>query len=167
MGIKIPLTNVLDFNDAGDTGAASSTAGGVARTFTVPQDTENIVVKFTASTVAGGASCFLQTTDDGGTTWYDVARTSIVSNATNATAQWINATVGGGGGLRSGVTYAGASIITAGIGQVEASTLGTTAVSGMPILGTLNRIFIVYTGNVTTVTLARAQVKANGQSAGR
>lgn len=166
MGIKLPLTNVLDFNDAGDTGAASSTAGGVAKTFTVPQDTENLVVKFTASTVGGGVSCFLQTTDDGGTTWYDVARTSIVSNATNATAQWISAPVVGEG-LRSGVTFAGASIITAGIGQVEASTLGTTAVSGMPILGTLNRIFLVYTGNVTTVTLARAQVKANGQSAGR
>ena len=81
--IRLPLTTVLDYDDVGQTGA-TSVAGGVAKTFKIPQDADNIVVKLTASVIAGAVSATLQTTDDGGTTWYDVARTSVVSNANNA-----------------------------------------------------------------------------------
>ena len=80
MSIRLPLKQVLDVNNStvNATGPAS-TAGGVAHTFDLPQDTDNVVVKLTASVLAGGVSATLQTTDDGGTTWYDVARTSIIS----------------------------------------------------------------------------------------
>lgn len=162
MSIRFPLQTVLDYDDAGNVGAGS-VAGGVAKNFTLQQDTDNIVVKFTASIVGAAASAFLQTSDDGGSTWYDVARTSIVSLINNANAQWISAPVINPG-QRTAVTQS-ASVITAGIGSSGASTLGSQQVSGLPILGPLNRVFIVYTGNITTNNGTRVQVKVNSQSA--
>lgn len=162
MAIRLPLKGVLDFNDSGDVGAGS-VAGGVAKTFYVPQDTDNVVVKFTASTVGGGVSATLQTTDDGGTTWYDIARTSIVSNANNATAQWISAPVITTG-VATGVNQA-SSLLSVGIGSAAASTLGSQQVSGLPVLSPLNRVFLRYTGNLTANALSRVEVKVNSQSA--
>ena len=43
MGIRFPLKTVLTYNDAGQTGA-TSVAGGVAKTFTIPQDADGVVV---------------------------------------------------------------------------------------------------------------------------
>lgn len=163
MAIRLPLTTVLDYNDAGQTGA-TSVAGGVAKQFLIPQDTDNVVVKFTASVIAGAASAIFQTSDDGGSTWYDVARTSVVSNANGTTAQWLSIPVVGAG-VRTGATFAGASIISAGIGNAAASTLAQGQVSGLPILGVTNRIFLVYTAAVSGTDLARVQVKVNSQSA--
>lgn len=171
MAIRLPLFGVLDYNDAGNVGA-SSTAGGVAKTFFLPQDTDNVVVKFTASTVGGGASALFQTTDDGGTTWYDVARTSVVSNtAGNTLAEWltISTTAPGfrstviGQNSVAGVTNTAIALNT--IGSAGASTLGSATQSGMPILGPLNRVFIQYTAAVSANALTRVQVKSNNQSA--
>lgn len=161
MSIRLPLTTVLSYDDAGQTGA-TSVAGGVAKTFYIPQDSDNIVVKLQASVIAGGVSAFLQTTDDGGTTWFDVARTSVVSNANGTTAQWISAPVVNGG-VATGVNKA-SSLLSVGIGSAAASTLGSQAVSGMPILSTLNRVFLVYTAAVTSTDKALVQVKVNHQS---
>lgn len=165
MGIRLPLQTVLDYNDAGQTGA-TSVAGGVAKTFLIPQDADNVVVKMTASVIAGGVSAVLQTTDDGGTTWYDVARTSIVSNANNTTAEWISAPVIGAG-VATGVSGypAAGSILSVGIGSAAASTVGVRQNTGLPILGPLNRIFLRYTAAVSSTDLARVQVKVNSQSA--
>lgn len=162
MSIRLPLTQVLDFNDSGDLGAGS-VAGGVAKTFTIPQDTDNVVLKFTASITGGAASAVLQTTDDGGTTWYDTARTSIVSLVNDTTAQWLSVPVIGAG-QRTGVIQS-ASVITAGIGSAAASTLGSQQVSGLPILSQQARAFLIYTGNLTSNNGARVQVKVNSQSA--
>lgn len=162
MSIRLPLTQVLDYNDSGNLGA-TSVAGGVGKPFLIPQDTDNVVVKFTASTIGGAASAVFQTSDDGGTTWYDVARTSVVSLALNANAQWLSIPVVGAG-QRTGVIQS-ASVITAGIGSAAASTLGSQQVSGLPILGVNNRVFIIYTGNLTANDGARVQVKVNSQSA--
>ena len=81
MSVRLPLQTVLSVSNT-DLGAAS-VAGGYAYPFKIPQDCDNIVVKFMPSVVTGGMSVFLQTSDDGGTTYYDVARTSIVSNGRN------------------------------------------------------------------------------------
>ena len=90
MGVRLPLTTVLDRDDASDVGA-NSVAGMVTYPFFIPQDTDNVVLKFTASTVGGAVSAVLQTTDDGGTTWYDLGRTSIISNsAGNQNAQFLS-----------------------------------------------------------------------------
>src|SRR5207244_2435272 len=101
MAVRLPLQNVGIFTDT-DTGTAS-VAGGVPHPFQIPQDTDNIVVKMTASVVAAGASTVLQTSDDGGTTWFDVARTSIVSNGV---PQWLSASVNSPG-INTQVTFGG------------------------------------------------------------
>ena len=103
MGIRNPLKKVLDYDDVNNVGA-TSVAGFVTKTFRLPQDSTNVVVKYTESTVGGGGRVTLQTTDDGGTTWYDVASTSLVSNATNATAEWITmGTISNAGAIGSAV----------------------------------------------------------------
>lgn len=160
MGIRLPLQTVLDYDDVGQTGA-TSVAGGVAKTFTMPQDSDTVVVKLTASVIAGGVSATLQTSDDGGSSWYDVARSSVVSNANNTTADWIFGTTYGPGMATAVNGFPTASILTVGIGSAAASTLGVRQISGLPILGPLNRVFLRYTAAVTSTDLARVQVKVN------
>ena len=93
MSIRLPLRAVLSQTNHDEVGAGS-VDGVVTTTFRIPQDTDNIVVKFQACTVGGGVSALLQTTDDGGTTYYDVARTSIVSNSSvSGLAQWLSVPV--------------------------------------------------------------------------
>lgn len=174
MGIRFPLKTVLDYNDSPQTGS-TSLVGGVAKEFNIPQDTDNIVVKLAASVIAGGVSATLQTTDDGGVTWYDVARTSIVSftgrsvlgsDAGIANAEWLSVPVNGGG-VATGATFATGSIVSMGIGAAAASSLGVRQVSGLPILGPLNRVFLRYTAAVTSTDLARVKVMVNSQSGAR
>lgn len=162
MSIRITQNGVLDYNDAGNLGA-TSVAGGVAKSFLLPQDTDNVTVKMTASLVGAAASAVFQTSDDGGSTWYDVARTSVVSLANAQNAQWLSIPTFGNG-QRTGVIQS-ASVITAGIGSAAASTLGSQQVSGLPILGVNNRVFIAYTGNITTNDGVRVIVRSNNQSA--
>src|SRR3990167_6580568 len=153
MSIRLPLQTVLDQNNSTEVGSGpASVSGGIAYAFTLPQDTDNVVVKLQASILAGGVSATLQTTDDGGTTWYDVARTSIVSNANTTTAQWISSPVVGIGvrtttvqGNIPSVGGQAASSIYSATGSAAASTLGQLAVSGLPILSPTGRVFLTYT----------------------
>lgn len=163
MAIRLPLKTILSYDDVGQTGA-TSVAGGVAKTFTIPQDADNVVVKLTASVIAGAVSATLQTTDDGGTTWYDVARTSVVSNANTATATWASAPVNGFG-VSTGVNIPVGSIVAQGIANTAASSLGSRQVSGLPILSQQGRVFLIYTAAVTSTDLALVEVKVNSQSA--
>lgn len=173
MAIRLPLTGVLDYNNTTiQGGGPTSVAGGVAKQFNLPQDTDNVVVKLQASVMAGGVSATFQTSDDGGSTWYDVARTSIVSNANGTTAEWLNiSTITPGakttyvsGTVPSVGGQAAASIFSA-IGSSAASSLGQLAVSGLPILGPTNRIFLRYTAAVSSIISERVEVKVNNQSA--
>ncbi len=170
MAIRIATQTVLTAVDSSYTAGAASIAGGDAFPFLIPQDTDNVVVKFTASVSGGGVSAIFQTSDDGGTTYYDVARTSIVSNARNSNAEWLSIpVVSAGMGNSQGAT----SLIATGsligvnrtIGSAAASSLGSAQVSGLPILGVQNRIFIVATGAVSATSLIQAVVKVNSQSA--
>ena len=178
MAIRLPLSTISDYNQttengAGVAGANASVAGGQAIAFLIPQDCDNIVVKFAASIQGGGASAVFQTSDDGGTTWYDVARTSIVSNANATTAEWLSTPVIGTGVGTTVISTSNiansilsqASIYTA-IGNAAASTLAQKAVSGLPILGREGRVFIRYTAAITSVISMRATVSANSQSTG-
>lgn len=167
MSIRIPIQN-FSFVAANELGAGS-VAGGLAYQFNLPQDTDNVAVKFLASVAGAGYSATFQTSDDGGTTWYDVQRTSIVSNANNTTAEWLNIpTINDGVHNFSSVVAVG-SVITVSrtIGSSAASTLGVQEVSGLPILGIANRVFVRITGNVTSAAANSytIQVKANQQSA--
>lgn len=162
MALRLPLQGVLDYDDVGNVGAGS-VAGGVAKAFVLPQDTDNVVVKFTASTAGGGVSATFQTSDDGGTTWYDVARTSVVSNANNATAQWLSIPVVGAG-IATGVNQLN-SILSVAPGSAAASTLGQRQVSGLPLLSPTARVFLRYDAAITQNLLARVKVLTNSQSA--
>ena len=163
MSIRLPLKK-FQFDDSSDTGTGS-VAGGIPHTFNLPQDTDNVVVKLTASVAGTGISATLQTTDDGGTTWYDVARTSIVSNANSDTAQWLSVPVNGSG-VATGVNKAN-SILSAGIGSAAASTLGSQQVSGLPVLSQFSRVFVIINGNVTSAASNSiiTEVQVNSQSA--
>lgn len=163
MGIRKPLQTILDYNDAGQTGA-SSVAGGVARTFVIPQDSDAVVVKLTASVIAGAVSAVLQTTDDGGTTWYDVSRTSVVSNANNTTATWCAGFVNAGGIATAQNGFPTNSILSVGMRNTAASTLAANQVSGLPMLSDLGRVFLIYTAAVSSTDLARVKVMVNSES---
>lgn len=168
MGIRLPLRTVLDVADGVTATGPASTAGGIANTFDIPQDTDNVVVKFRASILGGGSSATFQTSDDGGTTWYDVARTSIVSNANATTAEWLNVGVHGLGfrptyGVASVGTGTAVSVLST-TGTAAASTLGNKEFSGLPILGLRNRIFRRYTSAVTSIISEDVEVMVNSQS---
>lgn len=171
MAIRLPLTTVVSYNDAGQTGA-TSVAGGVAVPFVIPQDTDNVVVKLSASVIAGAVSATLQTTDDGGITWYDVARTSVVSNTGasilgggDINAAWLSVPVTGAG-VATGQTYPVAGcILSSGVRQTAASSLGGGQVSGLPILSQTARVFLQYTAAVSSTDKALVEVKVNSQSA--
>jgi len=166
MSIRLPLQGVLDVTQT-DQGPGSLLVGGWAYNFKLPQDTDNVVVKFSSSVVAGGASAIFQTSDDGGTTFYDVARTSIVSNNAVGTApQWLSIPVVGGlpRNVTTGSLIAAGSLVSAVFnGSAGASTLSSGQSSGLPVLGIQNRVFVITTGNATAVS-ARIQVSANNQS---
>lgn len=162
MSIRLPLQTVLDVTTT-DLGAGS-VAGGYALPFTIPQDTDNIVVKLTPSVVTGHFGAILQTTDDGGNTWYDVARTSTISLAVRP--EWLSAPVISSGVNPIVVSNANAGSILGGtIGHAAASTLASRQVSGLPILGLRNRVFLVLGGGVTVNNGTRVEVKVNSQSA--
>lgn len=159
MAIRLPLTTVLDLDDSG----TSSIATGTSSEFNLPQDTDNIVLKLTASIVGGGVGAFLQTTDDGGTTWYDLGRTSVVSNATSATAQWLSVPVTGAG-IATGVNKSN-SILSVAIGAATASLVGIQQMTGLPVLSQKARVVLSYSAAGTSNATSRVQIKVNSQSA--
>jgi len=167
MSIRLPLQNVGTFTAAASETGAGSTAGGFAHAFILPQDTDNVVVKFTASCAGAGYSATLQTTDDGGTTWYDISRSSIVSNANATTATWCLGGVNGTGLATAQNGFPTASILTVGIRSTAASTLATNQISGLPILSQNARVFVRITGDITDAAANTYTVKVlvNSQTA--
>lgn len=161
MGIRIPLQTVVSFVDTGDVGAGS-VAGVATKIFRIPQDTDNIVMKLTASVVGGTVSATFQTTDDGGTTWYDVARTPTVAVANNTIANWATIPV-----ISNGFKVIPGSIVGGTIGSAAASVLAANSYSGLPVLSPTNRIALIYTGNLTANDLVQVDVKVNSQSGGK
>lgn len=171
MAIRLPLKTILSSDNNGEVGAGSI-GGGVPITFTIPQDTDNITVKFQASTVGGAVSAQLQTTDDGGTTWFGVARTSIVSNANGVTAQWLSVPVIGfgnrtftGNGVIGSVGGGTSASVQGTIGNASPSTVGMLQQTGLPILSQQGRIIIQITGDLTASAVLLTEVKVNSQSA--
>lgn len=172
MSIRKPLLTVLDYNDSGNTGLTSV----VSQNFFVPQDADNILVKVPVTSINGTsplAAIYLQTTDDGGTTWYDIARLPDVTQTaiTNANALWMNANVNGLG-VRTTVNPT-TSLLGGGMpgsvlsvtGNASMRSLAAQTMSGLPIMGSLNRIQISYAGTVLLNAGLQVQVKVNSQEA--
>lgn len=161
MGIRLPIQTVLDYNDSGNVGATSI----VSKTFVLPQDTDSVIMKVPVTSISGTApvvDVFLQTSDDGGSTWYDCANirptSTVISSVlfvNNATAMFAGVPViVGGGRSNSSVT-----------GNTSASSLGANQYSGLPIMGTVGRVSIKYSGTITTNNGMQVQVKTAQQSA--
>lgn len=164
MAIRLPLRVVLSSNNNDEVGAGSA-LGVLGIPFVIPQDTDNVTVKLTATTAGGAVSAQLQTTDDGGTTWFGVARTSVVSAATGDTAQWLSVPVSGFGFRSSSVVAVGSIFTAAQIGSAAPSTLGTGGgYTGLPVLSQQARIAVQIVGNLTSSSIL-TEVKVNSQSA--
>ena len=163
---------LLSVDDGLTATGPASTAGGVANAFLLPQDCDNVVVKFHASIVGGGSSLIFQTSDDGGSTWWDVQRTSIISNGASVLAEWLSvpvATLGVKTGVIAPSVVAVGSVQSFGsimttIGRAGASTLSQREVSGLPIMGRNARVFRIYTAAVTSIISESIRVSANSQS---
>lgn len=167
MSIRLPLQVVLSSDNSTEVGAGS-VGGGVAIPFMIPQDTDNITLKFIASVAGGGVSAQLQTTDDGGTTWFALGRTSVVSNATGDNVQWL--TISTSGNPTGGSSVVGVGSVQSGftIGSAQPSTMGTSGdISGLPVLSQQARVLLQISGNVTAAASNQivTQVKVNQQSA--
>src|SRR3990167_7306915 len=102
MSIRLPLKTVLSVDDGLTATGPASVSGGIANAFQLPQDTDGVVVKYNASIMGGGASLTFQTSDDGGSTWFDVQRTSIISNGASVLTEFLYVPVVTSG-LRTGV----------------------------------------------------------------
>lgn len=130
--------------------------GTVLYPFTVPQDLQSVAVKvFLNSTwnASGSALVYFQTSEDGGTTWRDMAVISIgaatiAATMNNQNAQFFTIAVAGhtDRGAANFVGSVAASTLSA--GTPAASAVGVT--SGLPILGTANRVQITYANTITT-----------------
>lgn len=163
MSIRLPLVTVLSSTNNDEVGAGS-VGGGVPILFTIPQDTDNIVLKLTASTVGGGVSAQVQTTDDGGTTWYGLGRTSVVSNAVGDNVEWLSLSVTGTQPSSGSVVAVGSVITTGAIGSAQPSTLASKDVSGLPVLSQQGRVIIQMQAAITSSSIL-TQIKVNSQTA--
>lgn len=166
MSIRLPLQALVQDLRPTETGT-SSVGGTINIPVTLPQDTDNVVVKLVASVAGAGVSAQLQTTDDGGTTWYGIGRTSVVSNAVGDNAQWISATVIGTGLASSSLVAVGSVVAGNGIGSAQPSTLSSGDLSGMPILSPTARVALQIMGNITAAAsnIITTTVSANSQGA--
>lgn len=166
MSIRLPLQAVVQDVRPSETGT-SSIGGTINIPVTLPQDTDNVVVKLVASVAGAGVSAQLQTTDDGGITWYGIGRTSVVSNAVGDNAQWISATVLGTGLASSSIVAVGSVIAGQGIGSAQPSTLSSGDLTGMPILSPTARVALQIVGSITVAAsnIITTTVSANSQSA--
>lgn len=165
MAIRLPLTTVISQTNDNEVGAGSVNGVVAGAAFQLPIDTDNVTVKFTASVVGGGVSAMLQTTDDGGVTWYGVARTSIVSAAAGDAVQWLSVPVAGFGMRGASVISTVPSIVSgATIGSASPSTLGSQGgYTGLPILSSTARIALQLQSGITVSSLL-TQVKVNSQA---
>lgn len=166
MAIRLPLKTVLSSDNSTELGAGS-VGGGIGIPFTILQDADNIVLKLTASVAGGGISAQIQTTDDGGTTWYSNGRTSVVSNAVGDNVQWLSISTLGMGIQSSSVVATGSVIAGTGIGSATPSAVGSGEMTGLPILSQQGRVLLQIVGSLTSAAsnVIIAEVKINSQSA--
>lgn len=130
-------------------------------TFMAPTDITSLTFKM--QTIGGAAltgtsptlNVYIQTTDDGGATWYDCAAfTQLTTNSlTNAAALWAVVPVDGTAAKTNGYT-----------GVATAASITAANLSGLPILSQLVKISFVYGGTVATNAGVKIDVKATQAS---
>lgn len=165
MAIRLPLTTVIAQNNNDEVGAGSVNGVVAGTAFQLPVDTDNITLKLAVTAAGGGVSAMLQTTDDGGTTWFGLGRTSIVTAAQGDAVQWLSIPVAGFGMRGASVIGTVPSIVSgATIGSAAPSTLGSQGgYTGLPVLSTTARIVLQLQSGVTSSSIL-TQVKVNSQA---
>lgn len=131
----------------------ATAAATTSQTFMIPQDADSIVARFytTSNFTPQGtnaAQVTIQTSEDGGTTWRDVAAWTTQAAIVLDVAHFASIPCIGGNG-RGVANW---------IGSVQASTLALAATasvatgiaSGLPMMGTLGRVQLTITGTLTT-----------------
>lgn len=166
MSIRFPLQTIVSQNNNDEVGAGSVNGVVAGAPFQIPSDTDNVTVKLTATVAGGGISAQIQTTDDGGVTWYGLGRTSIVSAATGDATQWLSIPVVGFGIRGASVIGTVPSIVSGAIiGNANPSTLGSQGgYTGLPVLSPTARIVLQLQAGITSSSIL-TQVKVNSQSA--
>lgn len=153
MSIRVPAQVVLNAVDTATTGTATYP-------FLLQQDVQGIMVKVTAAAFTGTSpTCdiYIQTSDDGGTTWYDCANVGQVTAAIvnqNARFQYIPV---------NGNSMRGLANL---VGSVAASTTAAGMTTGLPIMGQYNRIFLKYGGTQLANSGITVKVTATTQEQG-
>lgn len=139
MSIRTPLRTAKQIVETALTGT-------LLYTFNVDQDIDNLVCKMSVGTFTGTsptADIYIQTTDDGGTTWYDMGHFAQVTTAiTNANALWMTIPVNGTSAVSSSTTSNGYT------GAAADASISASKVSGIPVLNNLVRVKVVYGGTV-------------------
>lgn len=150
MGIRVPNSPVLDFT------SVIATATTDNATVLLPQDTDSITVFVWAPTFGLTTDdVYIQTSPDGGTTWFDMADIQLTaavvfSNSRIATFNVV------------GAIDKSAQAVNSAIGSAGASTVGANYYSGIPILGRNLRVFFKSTG--TGASSVRVQVYVQSQA---
>lgn len=147
MSIRFPLQVVKSITD-------TATTGTVNYPFLVPQDIDGVVVKVYTGTFTGTnptLDVYFQTTDDGGTTWYDVAHfPQFTAAVTKQLANWITIPV------NCNVKTVPS---TSGTSQLAASLI-----TPIPLLSKECNIVVKYGGTQLTNGGVEIRVLANSQS---
>lgn len=150
MGIRLPSQVVLDYTMAVASGTDS-------KTVLLPQDTDNITIIAWAPTLgATSDDIYIQTTPDGGTTWFDMMNmqftaATVFQNAKIASLSTV------------GTTDRSNQLTNSVIGSAAASTIGANLFSGVPIMGQALRVFHKIGGS--GANSIRVQVLVNQQTA--
>ena len=159
MAFASPSASSRSILNVSDTG----TSGSVSYPFTIPQDTDTIVAKFWTGSqfpgaLAGSAQVWVQTSEDGGTTYRDCAYWTVTSVITNANAHF--QALGAIGDQRQGVAQWTGSVTAANTWVTSVASAAVGTATGMPIVGTYGRVYITYGGTVASNTGINVQLFA-------
>ena len=147
MAIRFPLQVLKSITNTAVTGTTNYD-------FFLPQDCDSVVVKlWTGATFTGTSptlNVYVQTSDDGGTTWYDLVHfPQLVAAVTKQNANW--ATVG----VNTGKATCSVS---------GTSTLGSALVAPLPIMSRNMRVAVIIGGTQVANDGVEVRVYANSQS---
>ena len=131
----------------------TATTGTTNYNFVVPQDCDSLVVKLYTGTFTGTnptLDVYVQTTDDGGATWYDVAHfPQLVAAVTKNNANWA-------------VIGTQTSFVTNSVSG--ASTLGAGKNATIGLLSEFVRVAVIIGGTQVANAGTEIRVYANSQS---
>ncbi len=134
----------------------TATSGTTNYDFFIPQDTDSVTVKLYTGTFTGTnptLDVYVQTTDDGGVTWYDLGHfAQLVADVTKQNANWMT--------FSTNTAFIAPSVS-------GASTLGAGKAAPVPILSTLMRVAVIVGGTLVANAGTEVRVYSASQARGQ